>query len=250
MIGIFDNSGKTVSITDAPSDYGLLQINAYGFDRVMIRYDGIGGSNYVGSWIGQIKSSNGTFSSITWSRIDNDTRVTTLETQVSELFQSVSDGKKSVANAITGKGVSTATNATFATMATNIGKITNYTAAEKQALATAITNKGISTSSTASFSTMATNISKIPNITTVNAYKEETRSSNHNMSGTGTLSFTFSANVLGLKKITSPKDGLSATNPCTVVAHTSKEAININGKNVTLYVNGNGTWTVTAIIEA
>jgi hypothetical protein len=127
MIGIFDNGGKTVSITDAPSDYGLLQINAYGFDRVMIRYDGIGSSNYTGSWIGQIKSSNGTFSSITWSRIDNDTRVTTLETQVSELFQSVSDGKKSVANAITGKGVSTATNATFATMATNIGKIQQTT---------------------------------------------------------------------------------------------------------------------------
>jgi hypothetical protein len=127
MIGIFDNGGKTVSITDAPSDYGLLQINAYGFDRVMIRYDGIGSSNYVGSWIGQIKSSNGTFSSITWSRIDNDTRVTTLETQVSELFQSVSDGKTLVANAITGKGVSTATNATFATMATNISKIQQTT---------------------------------------------------------------------------------------------------------------------------
>jgi hypothetical protein len=93
----------------------------------MIRYDGIGSSNYEGSWIGQIKSSNGTFSSITWSRLDNDTRVTTLETQVSELFQSVSDGKKSVANAITGKGVTTSTTATFATMATNISKIAQTT---------------------------------------------------------------------------------------------------------------------------
>ena len=40
-----------------------------------------------------------------------------------DLFQSVSNGKSLVANAITGKGVSTATDATFATMATNISKI-------------------------------------------------------------------------------------------------------------------------------
>ena len=122
-IGVFNNGGKTVCITDAPSDYGLLHIEVFGHDRVMIRYDGISSSNYNGSHIGQIKGSNGTFSSITWSRFDNDTRVTTLETQVSELFQSVSDGKTLVANAITGKGVSTSTSATFATMATNISKI-------------------------------------------------------------------------------------------------------------------------------
>ena len=40
-----------------------------------------------------------------------------------DLFQSVSSGKTLVANAITDKGVSTATDATFATMATNISKI-------------------------------------------------------------------------------------------------------------------------------
>ncbi|MEK4425855.1 phage tail protein [Solibacillus sp. FSL K6-1523] len=44
------------------------------------------------------------------------------------LFQSVSNGKSQVANAITQKGVPTASNAEFATMATNIGKIeTNST---------------------------------------------------------------------------------------------------------------------------
>ena len=43
--------------------------------------------------------------------------------KVDELFQYVSDGKTSVANAITDKGVSTSTTATFAMMATNIGKI-------------------------------------------------------------------------------------------------------------------------------
>ena len=40
-----------------------------------------------------------------------------------ELFQSVSSGKTLVANAITDKGVSTSTTATFATMASNISKI-------------------------------------------------------------------------------------------------------------------------------
>ena len=47
-----------------------------------------------------------------------------IDTKYNELFQSVSNGKKSVANAITGKGVATNATDTFATMATNIGKIT------------------------------------------------------------------------------------------------------------------------------
>ena len=42
---------------------------------------------------------------------------------VNECFQSASNGKKAVANAITGAGVSTSESATFATMATNIGTV-------------------------------------------------------------------------------------------------------------------------------
>ena len=87
MIGIFDNGGK--KITDAPSDYGLLQVSAYGYDRVMIRYDGIASSNYEGSWIGQIKSSNGAFSSITWEKIGgNNITKTTLTVKI----QTTADG--------------------------------------------------------------------------------------------------------------------------------------------------------------
>lgn len=48
---------------------------------------------------------------------------TYVDTKYNELFQSVSNGKKTVANAITDKGVSTSETATFATMATNINKI-------------------------------------------------------------------------------------------------------------------------------
>ena len=54
-----------------------------------------------------------------------ENRVITLETQVNELFQSVSDGKTLVANAITGKGVPTSSIDTFATMASNISNIRN-----------------------------------------------------------------------------------------------------------------------------
>ena len=63
-----------------------------------------------------------------------ENRVITLETQVNELFQSVSDGKTLVANAITDKGVSTSTSATFATMASNIRNLNNgigYTSESK-----------------------------------------------------------------------------------------------------------------------
>lgn len=69
-IGVFNNGGNT--ITDAPSDYGLLHIEVFGHDRVMIRYDGISGSTYAGSWIGKIKGSNGTFSEVTFEREDNN----------------------------------------------------------------------------------------------------------------------------------------------------------------------------------
>lgn len=46
-----------------------------------------------------------------------------LNKNIDSCFQSVSSGKASVASAITAKGVTTASDATFSTMATNIGKI-------------------------------------------------------------------------------------------------------------------------------
>ena len=59
------------------------------------------------------------YSSGTWGEWKSQA----LESEVNECFQSVSDGKAAVASAITDKGVTTASDATFATMATNIGKI-------------------------------------------------------------------------------------------------------------------------------
>ena len=127
---------------------------------------------------------------------------TRINTKINELFQSVSDGKTLVANAITDKGVSTATDATFATMATNISKINT------------------------------------------NGYKEETASWNKTSTGTNRIVFTFSADIYGVKQITPPSDASS-----NIVPETSTSMFTINGRKLTLYVNGVGTWEVTAIVR-
>ena len=119
-----------------------------------------------------------------------------------DLFQSVSDGKTLVANAITGKGVSTATNATFATMASNISKINT------------------------------------------NGYKEETVSYNNTSPGTTRIVFTFSADVIAVKQVTPPSDVSSH-----IVPETTTSMFTVDGKRLTLYVNGIGTWKVTAMVR-
>lgn len=52
-----------------------------------------------------------------------NTNADIIDEEITELKKSVSDGKTLVANAITGKGVSTSASATFQTMATNINSI-------------------------------------------------------------------------------------------------------------------------------
>ena len=50
-------------------------------------------------------------------------QINNLSAKTEQCFQSASDGKTLVANAVTGKGVPTSADDTFATMADNIGKI-------------------------------------------------------------------------------------------------------------------------------
>ena len=57
------------------------------------------------------------------SHTHTTSQVTGLDTELSSLKSSVSNGKSLIASAITDKGVSTASNATFQTMAYNIGNI-------------------------------------------------------------------------------------------------------------------------------
>ena len=55
-------------VTDVPSDYGLLHIETIGYDRISIRFDAVGSTNYKGSWIGKIIGSGGTFSGVDWDK--------------------------------------------------------------------------------------------------------------------------------------------------------------------------------------
>ena len=67
----------------------------------------------------------------------NDWEKVATDAELSELKKSVSDGKKSVAEAITDKGIITATDAAFATMADNISQISTLATETADATATA-----------------------------------------------------------------------------------------------------------------
>ena len=76
------------------------------------------------SYTGIISGNKTNGVSVTWEKIINST-------DLDELKKSVSDGKTLVADAITAKGVETATDATFATMAANIGNINSNLSKQK-----------------------------------------------------------------------------------------------------------------------
>ena len=78
--------------------------------------------------------------------------ITGLQTRVDELFQSVSNGKTLVANAITGKGITTSSSATFATMAQNIKNISTGENPYTVAYVTVKCNTNSSTELTFNFS--------------------------------------------------------------------------------------------------
>ena len=71
-----------------------------------------------------------------WGSFANGWQKIATQKDLDDLFQSVSSGKTLVANAITGKGVSTATDATFATMANNINRISAYKEETKSLIVT------------------------------------------------------------------------------------------------------------------
>ena len=67
----------------------------------------------------------------------NDWEKIATDAELNELKKSVSDGKTAVAGAITDKGITTATDATFATMADNISQISTLAVDTAYATATA-----------------------------------------------------------------------------------------------------------------
>lgn len=104
--------GDVTSAQNAPPvSYGILITNkptnsGFGFQR-FVKHD----IEYLRF------HSNGTWSA--WKRI-------LTETDYNTLFQSVSNGKAAIANAVTQRGVPTAANAEFATMAANILNLTGF----------------------------------------------------------------------------------------------------------------------------
>lgn len=68
-----------------------------------------------------------TASEVTYSNSSTGLSATNIQGAIDQLFTSVSDGKAKVASAITDKGITTASDATFDTMATNIAAITSAT---------------------------------------------------------------------------------------------------------------------------
>ena len=60
---------------------------------------------------------------------DVDKKVVVVEKRVEDCFQSVSNGKRLIAEAITGKGIVTSANDTFSVMADNINNIPGKTEA-------------------------------------------------------------------------------------------------------------------------
>lgn len=84
-----------------------------------------GGTGRTTLTSGYFLKGNGT-STITMSSsatVKSDLGITSLETEVEDLKTSVSEGKALVAEAVTDKGVQTASDATFQQIATNIGNI-------------------------------------------------------------------------------------------------------------------------------
>lgn len=72
-----------------------------------------------------------------WEKVARGEGLQAVEGEIASLKKSVSDGKTLVAGAITGKGITTATDAAFATMADNISQISTLAADTADATATA-----------------------------------------------------------------------------------------------------------------
>ena len=91
-------------------------------------YDSIYLSANVGDVVGTLSTANGGTgnSSVDTTPTSGSTKMVTsggIYTEINTLKTSVSEGKAAIASAITDKGVSTASDASFSTMATNIGSI-------------------------------------------------------------------------------------------------------------------------------
>lgn len=110
-------------ITGLPDDNGLLEITKGGdgsSSRGIMTFTQSAGNTdgHKKKWVGEFKANNTdtSDSAVIWHQL-------AFQSDLDELFQSVSNGKGLIASAITDKGVETLADATFATIAENISNI-------------------------------------------------------------------------------------------------------------------------------
>lgn len=100
-----------------------------------------------------INSGARTAEDIAYDNTDSGLTATDVQSAIDEVFQSVSDGKELIADAITDKGVPTSATDTFSTMATNISNIPAGGGIDL----TEYTNRGGSVRSTSASNTLSLN---------------------------------------------------------------------------------------------
>lgn len=97
-----------------------------------------------------------TAADISYNNTDSGLTATNVQDAIDEVFQSVSDGKELIADAITDKGVPTSATDTFSTMATNISNISGGGGIN----ITEYTNRGVSVRSTSGTNTLSLDATK------------------------------------------------------------------------------------------
>lgn len=130
-------------ITGLPDDNGLLEITKGGdgsSSRGIMTFTQSAGNTdgHKKKWVGEFKANNTdtSDSAVIWHQL-------AFQSDLDELFQSVSNGKGLIASAITDKGVETLADATFETIAENIS---NIEAGDLSAIYSALNKHGLGVS--------------------------------------------------------------------------------------------------------
>lgn len=187
--------------------------------------------------------------------IGNDTLKTTAQDvkgAINEVFQSASNGKQLIANAITGKGVKTSVNDSFQVMATNIGKIsgggsTTYSVTNN--LSHAVNNN--SNTRVEKYNSYSANITvetgyKLNSITVTMGGTDITSScySNGNISiehVTGNIVITVTTSII-------PPNTYSVTNTLTQCTSDNNSTTVTEGQSYTATITANIGYTVNSIV--
>jgi hypothetical protein len=188
-------------------------------------------------------------------KIGDETLITTaqdIKGAINEVFQSVSNGKTLVANAITDKGVDTLATDTFQTMATNIGKISSGSG-----VIYSITNNLSHAVNNNSNTTVEKYNSYSANITVETGYKLD--SVTVTMGGTDITSSCYSNGNISIEHVTGdiiitvvtsiiPPNTYSVTNALTQCTSNNNSTTVIEGQSYTATITATSGYTINSIV--